>query len=235
MSDHDHTYWKSLTRLINLTNKQTFIDVGANIGAFTEKLNRDYPGATIFAFEPTPVAFKALRGKFGSHPKINLINAALWDTDGQINFEVHENSATSSPYPRNYSGRRYYSADDKVSEKIEVKTHSLDHMVSDYGIQHIDFIKLDTQGSELKIFSGAESLLLQQKIDVIYTEFFLVPHYQGAPLLNDLWNILSASGYSIFDWFKGPNASNGQSRFGDALFISDSFRKNKLDAYDQEP
>ena len=92
MSDHDGTYWKSLTRLINLTNRQTFIDVGANIGAFTEKLNRDYPEATIFAFEPTPVAFKALREKFGLVPKINLINAALWDTDGEINFEVHENS-----------------------------------------------------------------------------------------------------------------------------------------------
>lgn len=232
MSDHDSTYWEKLIRLISLTDKQTFVDAGANIGSFSEKLRGDFPGATIYAFEPTPVAFKALEAKLGSDPQVHLFNAALWDVDGEMDFEVHENSATSSPYSRYRAGRRYYSADDKITEEIKVKAHSLDHMRAVQGIRHIDFIKLDTQGSELRIFSGAKNLLREQKIDVIYTEFFLVPHYQGAPLLNDLWNLLSATGYSMFDFFKGPNASDGQLRFGDAIFISDSFRKNKLDAYD---
>jgi len=39
----------------------------------------------------------------------------------------------------------------------------------------------------------------------------------------------------LFDLFKGPIARNGQLRFGDAIFVSPSFRAAHLDAFAAEP
>jgi len=230
MSDHDASYWGKIKRLIDLTRKQTLLDVGANVGLVTERLYREYPESAIYSFEPVPSAFEILQSKFSTYSNVTLINLGLWDGTGEIDFEVHNDTATSSPYPRNISGRKYYSTYDKIVETISVKVESLDHWTTKAGIKHIDFIKMDTQGSELMILSGAKNLLYKNSIDIIYTEFFLVPHYQDAPLLNDLWSILSDSGYSMFDIFKGPYANNGQLRFGDAIFISDRFRNTILDS-----
>ena len=36
-------------------------------------------------------------------------------------------------------------------------------------------------GAELLVFKGATSLLARQAIDVIYTEFFIIPHIRARP------------------------------------------------------
>ncbi len=98
----------------------------------------------------------------------------------------------------------------------------------------IHFLKLDTQGAESSILRGAQRMLCTAAIDVIYTEFFLVPHYEGAAMLDQLWAQLSAYGYTIFDLFKGPYGRNGQLRFGDAIFVSPRVRAQVLDAFPDE-
>ncbi|MCI0560245.1 MAG: hypothetical protein MN733_17300 [Nitrososphaera sp.] len=67
------------------------------------------------------------------------------------------------------------------------------------------------------------------------TEFFFIPHYEGAPLLDEIWSELRRHGYEIFDLFHGMKATNGQARFGDAIFVSPRFRAEILDAFPAEP
>jgi hypothetical protein len=66
------------------------------------------------------------------------------------------------------------------------------------------------------------------------TEFFFIQHYDSVPLLDALWSHLRGFGYEIYDLFKGPHASNGQIRYGDAIFVSPSFRQAILDAAREE-
>ena len=77
-------------------------------------------------------------------------------------------------------------------------------------------------------------IIVSAAIDVIYTEFFVVPHYEGAATLHELRAALDAHGYVLYDLFKGPFGRNGQLRFGDAIFVSPKVRERYLDAFPEE-
>jgi FkbM family methyltransferase len=235
MSDHDPNYWPVLTRLIPADAGCLIVDAGANRGDMTAQFAAEYPQARIVAVEPHPEVFARLRQRFADHARITCLNAALSDANQPTEFHVNQLDVTSSIFPRFTTGRRYYSSEDGLFHKIQVDTLTLDRLAAQENIPHIDLLKLDTQGAELLIFKGAASLLASQAIDVIYTEFFMIPHYQGAPVLHDLWGFLAQFGYSLYDLFKGPYGRNGQLRFGDAIFVSPRFRAAVLDRYPEEP
>lgn len=54
--------------------------------------------------------------------------------------------------------------------EIEVKTQTLDNFCLSEKINFIDVLKIDSESNELNILKGAEKLLLQNKIYLIYTE-----------------------------------------------------------------
>ena len=56
---------------------RTAFDVGANIGATTRQLLRDFPRARVFAFEPVPDTFAQLQRNLGRHRRVSLHNLAL--------------------------------------------------------------------------------------------------------------------------------------------------------------
>ncbi len=234
MSDHDQNYWNVLTGLLPVHKVRLIIDVGANCGEMTARFSTKYPQAKIIAIEPNPEVFARLQQRFGMNDQITCVNVALSDSNQYIEFHINSLDVTSSIFPRFTQGRRYYSLEDRLSRKIEVKTQTLDSLATQAALLHIDLLKLDTQGAELMICRGASSLLSHQSIDVIYTEFFITPHYQGAPLLYGLWSFLEQFGYSLYDLFKGPYGRNGQLRFGDAIFVSPRFRSAVLDDCPEE-
>ena len=58
---------------------------------------------------------------------------------------------------------------------------TLDEYALSKGIQHIDILKMDVQGSELNVLKGAENLLKSNKIDIIYSEVWFKAAYEGQP------------------------------------------------------
>ena len=60
-------------------------------------------------------------------------------------------------------------------------------------------------------------------------------HYENAPLFHDISSFLSKYGYSLFDIYDLYRAKNGQIRYGDALFVSESVRSGVIDKYPDEP
>lgn len=211
------------------------VDAGANRGDMTARFATTYPQARIIAVEPNPEVFARLRQRFADNDRVRCMNVALADSNQRTEFHVNMLDGTSSIFPRLATGRRYYTSEDCLVHNIEVPTLTLDRLAEQEAVQHVDLLKLDTQGAELLIFRGAPSLLARQAIDVIYTEFFAIPHYQGAPVLHDLWSFLAQFDYALYDLFKGPHGRNGQLRFGDAIFVSARFRAEVLDAYPDEP
>lgn len=212
-----------------------FIDGGACHGDFTALLLSEFPAAKVHAFEPNAALCSELAGRYADARGVRIWNLALHERAGQVDLRVHADPGTSSLLPRPCDDRRYYHSSDRVVATLPVPAISLDAFVAEHAPDGVGLLKLDTQGSELSILRGAGEALGRWAIDVIYTEFFVVPHYEGAPLLADLMAYLDRYGYSLFDLFKGPNAGNGQLRFGDAIFVSPRVRRRYLDVSPDEP
>lgn len=231
MSDHDPTYAPKLISLLRKSpgSPKTFIDAGACRGDFTAFLVGAFPDAMVYALEPDPALCQAVSQRFRDHANVHAWQLALQENRGSAKLHVHADPGTSSLLPRPAQGPRYYHHSDRVLATIDVPALSLDQFIAERGVSSITLLKLDTQGSELSILRGAREALERGIIDAIYTEFFVVPHYDGAPLLGDLIAVLDTFGYSLFDLFKGPYASNGQLRFGDAIFVSPQFRARYVD------
>lgn len=133
-----------------------------------------------------------------------------------------------------------------VDREIELQCRSLDTFCRDSLLMDMDYIKADTQGSELEILTGGEEILTRTFAVEVEVEF--IPIYAGQPLFSDVDSFLRNAGFSLFDlrrhwWKRDVDAdilSRGQMVFADALFLRDfvsaplaefaSFFANSIDA-----
>ncbi|HEX6794482.1 MAG TPA: FkbM family methyltransferase [Casimicrobiaceae bacterium] len=224
----------SLLRQVGKT-APVFIDGGACRGDFTQLLLEAFPAATIHAFEPNDALCDGLACRFAHARDVRIWNQALHSATGTRELHVHADPGTSSLLPRPDDGKRYFHSSDAIVRRVAVRTIDLDTFIREHAQTGVALLKLDTQGCELDILRGTRGALACHAIDVLYLEFFVVPHYAGAPLLGDLLVFLASFGYTLFDLFKGPNATNGQLRFGDAIFVSPPFRAAHVDSFAPEP
>jgi FkbM family methyltransferase len=125
------------------------LDVGANYGYYS-LLMADLVGRNgrMIAFEPNPFAAKAAEDSlsingFSSFSEVRRI--ALSDQEGSCTFFVPEGE------PKN--GQLVYETlSDRPGEVFEVPITSID--LSTENFSHLDFIKIDAEGGESRIFDG---------------------------------------------------------------------------------
>ncbi len=103
----------------------------------------------VFAFEFIPDNLTILKKNLGLNPElggiVKVIPSPLWDIPGrELNFD--EGGCSSRLLPEGCYGAK-------------VLTTSLDEFVKENGIEHIDFIKMDIEGSELAALKGAANVL----------------------------------------------------------------------------
>jgi protein O-GlcNAc transferase len=119
-----------------------------------------------------------------------------------------------------------------------VETRRLDDLAE---IADIDFLKIDVQGAELDVLSGAERLLRQTVLIQIEVEF--VEMYEGQPLFADIDRHLRQRGFQ-FHTFRGfgsrmfrpltnpdkPYEGINQLLWSDAVYVADFLRWDRLAA-----
>jgi FkbM family methyltransferase len=158
---------KVLPALIN-SKRPIFFDVGANIGNFSDLLLSHFPSATIYAFEPHPKNFSALKGNRSSSNLKNY-NLALGDARGELilyDRTDHEGSEHASLYEAVIS-----EIHKKDSVGLTVSVDTLDEFSKNEKVTFIDFMKVDTEGNELAVLRGASNLLENSGIGCIHFEF----------------------------------------------------------------
>jgi len=216
-------------------SQPVIFDVGAHKGETVSHYKSLFPDSSIYCFEPFPENVKILRSRFSSDPSVHIYECAVSDVCGKKTFYVNDNDATNSLLPRTKDGRRYFSkaADSRCT--VEVDALTIDQILEENDIKHIDILKFDIQGGELMALRGAQKALMESRMSMIYTETLFVPHYEKNPLLLDLWKYLDQYKYTFFDIYDLYRATNGQLRFADTLFISNETRSRVLDSYKEEP
>lgn len=91
-------------------------------------------------------------------------------------------------------------------------------------VEDCDFIKIDTQGTELDILKGGGAIL-DSPIIGIEVEVEFVRLYEDQPLFGDICSHIGEKGYEFFDfvnlcrWEREKFSLFGQLVFGDGLFL----------------
>lgn len=157
--------------LKNYFNKDevNLFDIGANVGNYSKKLRAAFPDAKIYAFEPNPNTFEMLNSNMKSL-EVYCYSLGLSSQISQQKIYTYARETDSEHTSFYKSVITDLHKDNNILE-IECKTVSLDEFCESQKITYIDFIKIDTEGHELEVLSGAKTMIAENKIGIIQFEF----------------------------------------------------------------
>lgn len=154
--------------VVNQQKEMVIVDVGANIG-ITVQYFKDF-AKKVYAIEPSSEHFAALKRNkdFNNWNNVVLTNAALADKDGEMRLSHLASNRTCHSLTNNYGADGEW-----------VKTLSIDTYFKENGIDHVDFMKFDPEGSEDMILRSEGFKKVAPMIKSIECEF----HYPTWPKL----------------------------------------------------
>lgn len=181
----NHGYWlgsyeyemQSLL-LKTVQEAKVVYDIGANVGFYT-LLFSDLVGrkGKVFAFEPLPgnMAYLKKHLSLNSCVNVKIIDAAVSDCCGRESFDSGANSALGSLSSQG---------------SISVEVVNLDELLLKNEIKSPDYMKIDVEGAELRVLSGARNILAKYSPVI-----FLASH--GLEMHRKCCAFLKEAGYSL--------------------------------------
>lgn len=194
----------------------TFVDVGAKDKP--EFISELISITNLIGFEPNETEFSILKKRYENigFKSVKIIDKALSSQTGSSDFFITKHASMSSMlepdlenYKKhfgNYSEFCNWKDNISVVSKQNIKTTTGDTVFEN---QKIDFLKLDTQGTELIILQGFEKLLKEGKILIIKTEVSIQGIYKGQVLFSELDLFLRNYNYEFVDFITYRNNNTG--------------------------
>jgi FkbM family methyltransferase len=172
---------------------QVIFDPGANVGYFAAQcLGLVGDTGHVHSFEPSPTANAHIRrsNDLSAWHNWSLWDMALSDKEGTLDF--YDTPRVMTKGFACLEGT--YDPVDKIPHPVQVTT--IDAFCAQRGIDHIDFLKLDIEGSELPAIRGAQRMMAAGAISTIMVETTLMAHTQE--LTRTIDTLLRAAGYTSF-------------------------------------
>ncbi len=174
-------------------------DVGADRGQYATMLRAraGYKGA-IISFEPIPAAAKRLREKAAGDPLWHVEQIALDAEPGEAVFNVMAGSQFSSLHTPRHQEVGIFRELNRVESVIRVEKRTLQEMFKKYETLlrfKRPFLKMDTQGNDLRVAEGAGELLT--RFVGIQSELSIKPIYEDAPGYREAIDFYLAHGFEL--------------------------------------
>lgn len=131
------------------------IDVGAHLGSMLSRMRALAPRGSHIAVEAAPYKAAWLTARYRG---VRVIQAALGDREGEVEFHLDLDSPGESSINDNNLGHRV--------ERVRVPLRRLDDLVPRE--HRVDFIKVDVEGAELDVLRGAAGLLRASRPVVLF-------------------------------------------------------------------
>jgi len=201
-------------RRLAATSSPLVFDVGANRGQTIDQLRRYFAGPTIHSFEPGRDAFAELQRRCAGLPDLVLNNFALGArTESRIFLDNDHDDMSSFLEPS-------VTAWGEIRSRYPVDVMTIDDYCAARGIDRIDVLKTDTQGFDVEVLRGAQRLLGNHAIHLIYTEVIFSNMYEGSPRFDELFAFLADRGYALVSFYDFYYQRERAS-WTDALFIAE--------------
>src|SRR3954447_25345989 len=181
----DHTI--DLTQRL-LTPGTRFVDIGAHLGTFS--LPAAAMGCEVLSVEASPTNAGLLRraAERNGFAKMQVVHAAAGPSDGDLEFTPH------GPW-----GHTTLPSDHAAGvETVQVEQVAIDSLLARMGWQHVDVMKIDTEGAEIGVLAGARALLERTDAPIVVFESNaeMLGHYGSSP--EALRQALAALGYYLY-------------------------------------
>lgn len=218
--DPDFTIDTFLWSLLPELAINCIIDVGAHRGEFGKLLREnDYQGE-IISFEPVPSSFVHLVRVAADDPKWQTHNLGLSDQDGSMLINVgHLTNYSSFHQPSQYGLETNANGIETMSI-VSVPVKRLDSILDEL-TQHIEqprvYLKMDTQGWDQTVFSGASDCLAN--IYGMQSELSMQPLYAGMPSWEEMVQTCREAGYEVSGMFMGFRDQRNQLSEFDCVFV----------------
>jgi FkbM family methyltransferase len=156
------------------------IDCGANIGVTVTWWKKRYPDAQVLAFEADPDIFRVLERHCGALPGVRLLNAAVWDREGEI------------PFLSKGSEGGYVAELSNCQRQEMIRSVPCVRLRS-FLSQKCDFLKMDIEGAEVAVRRGcADALRNVARTFVEYLSFV-----EKKQSLGETISVLETAGFRL--------------------------------------
>ena len=214
--NEDHS--KFVSKLLG-EKKLVALDVGAQGGFFNESIfSRKYNFFfDLIAVEPIPDEAKKLEDK-----NYKVITKGLWSENCKKKLYIlGKRPGSSSMYKPNSDTLSLFGFEEKnfpifnSTDEIDIECITIKESLNRFKVNNLDFLKIDTQGSELEILKGlGEYCPLIMKI-----EAQIIPMYENVPSWSELVNHLHKINYMICEWIEiGKHVTRAPAEM-DMIFI----------------
>lgn len=152
----------------------TVLDVGANQGVFAMAFGT--VAARVIAVEPIPWQAERVRANIALNSLTNtdVVEAAISNTVGRAELSLAKGDTSASIVPEGPAG-----------QTIDVATTTIDAIVEQFGLDRLDFVKLDVEGAELMALEGAQQAIAQLKPKLCLEASDMEMFARAAEMLSD--------------------------------------------------
>ena len=200
-----HNDFDSIIKFLLKDKKEhVYFDVGANLGDSILRFKKININSSIHSFEPTPQLSNKLSEKYNLDKNVVINNCGVAETNGKSKFYSYKynriNSFIQVDESSKFSKSRIMASKsnkEEFEEVIDVDTTSVDIYCEENNINEVDFIKIDTQGSEEKCLQGMQKLLSKEKISIIELELIIGFGYKKNFTFYDYEKYLNKNNYKL--------------------------------------
>jgi len=180
--------------MLDLYDVNCVFDVGANTGQYGRELRELGYTGRIVSFEPASAAFERLAEAAAGDPEWRVYRLALGREEGVTAIHTGWDTMNSLLPPSDYGRGRYERFTETRTEEVRVRRLA---DVMDEALDCIDdprpFLKMDTQGYDLEVFTGAGKRI--DEFVGMQSEVACVPIYDGMPRFPDQWQRYEDAGF----------------------------------------
>lgn len=198
-------HWFQLAYLGNLLRQldvDCVLDVGANAGQFGHQLRSAGYDGLILSFEPDPTVFRELRRTAEKDELWRAFNMALGSDRGELQLNIMSRSEFNSFRAPTTEESDVVANFNTVVGTERVQVHALSELLPALAAElrfKRAFLKMDTQGFDWEVFSGA--LGAMDLIVGLQSEISVLRVYEDVPSWSQMIGRYEGAGFELLNLF----------------------------------